>query len=1057
MVDEFEFCLLGPLTVRRYGAPVKVPPGKQRVILAMLLLNPGRVVRLDELAAALWAEGPPPSGPVAVQNYVMRLRKTLGEAGRHRIITQAPGYLIRVAASELDVSRFEALLRAARAAARDCSWDQAALHSREALALWRGEPLVDVDCEPLVAHEATRLAELRLQALETRIEADLHLGRHVEVIAELRQLAAEHPLRERLHTALMLALYRDGRQAEALAAYTHARQALVTELGAEPGAVLRDLHHQILTADPALAVTEPAPPADTRPQRTVPRELPPTVPGFTGRLAELRALTRLLDRSSARDAGAIVISAIGGTAGVGKTALAVHWAYQAATRFPDGQLYVNLRGYDPAQPMPAADALAGFLRALGMPGQDIPAEEAERAVRYRSMLAGKRMLVVLDNAGSADQVRPLLPGTPSCTVVVTSRDTLAGLVARDGAVRLDLDLLPQEDAVALLRALIGARVDADPRAAAELASQCCRLPLALRVAAELAASRTTVPLADLVSELADLRTRLDLLAAGGDPGTEVRAVFSWSYRHLDVDAARTFRLLGLHPGPDFDLYAAAALTGATVPQARRAMEVLARAHLFQAAAPGRYGMHDLLRGYARGLAATVDGPQEQQAALGRLFDHYLHTTAAAMDILFPAERHRRPRIPRPPTPVPPLTDPALAREWLDRERAALVAAARYAAADGWPSHATRLAVTLATYLGNGGHLCEAAIVLGHALDAARHIGDRAAEAMTLSELGFLDWQQSRNQQAGDRHRQAVALFHEAGDRNGEAYALSGMGLAEATLGRYEQAARHQEQAIAIFREIGERFGEARALGYLGMARHRQGRYEEATGYHRRTLDLFREIGDRTGEAWALARLGNIELRLGRYPSAAEYLQQALAQFHEMSHAGGEAENLTILGEVYLRLGRYEKAAGSFEQALVVSREIADQDLEADALNGLGDVLFRTGDAEKARVHHERALRLAAESGSPLEQARAHSGLASDCQAEGDSLQARHHWQEALTRYEAIGAPEADEIRARLVSGSARRREDGNGLHVGGDRKIPVSLLLWRYLPAARLSAGRDHL
>jgi len=811
----------------------------------------------------------------------------------------------------------------------------------------------------------------------------------------------------------MLSLYRCGRQAEALAAYRHARDVLVAELGAEPGPGLQDLHQRILSADPALAMTEPARPEQAELPRSVPRELPPTVPGFTGRRAELQALTQLLDRPGEQDAEAIVISAIGGTAGVGKTALAVRWAHQVAGRFPDGQLYMNLRGYDPGQPVRAVDALARFLRSLGMPGQDIPADGDERAARYRSLLADKRMLIVLDNAGSADQVRPLLPGTTACTVVVTSRDALAGLVARDGASRLQLDVLRQQDAVALLRTLIGARAAAEPGAVADLAARCCRLPLALRVAAEFAASRPAVPLAGLAAELADLSTRLDVLTVGGDPRTQVRAVFSWSYRHLDTDAAQVFRLLGLYPGPDFEIYATAALTSATVRQTRQTLEVLARAHLIQPAGPGRYGMHDLLRGYARELTATLATEAEQHAALTRLFDHYLHTAATAMDTLFPAERHRRPRITPPTTPVPSLPDPAAARDWLDRERTALVAAAAHAAAHDWPSHATRLAATLPSYLANGGYFPEAITIFSHALDAARRTGDHAAEATALIMIGNVDWQQGRLQQATDHYRQALAMFRAAGDRGGEARVLGKLGIAESGLGRYEQAARHQHEAIAIFCDIGDRLGEARALGILGFARQQQGRYQEAADYSQQALDLSHEIGDSDGEAWALARLGTVDLRLGRYQHATGYLRQALTLFHEIGNTVDGSVTLVMLGEVYTGLGRYEQAAGNFEQALAIFREIGDPVLEAEALNGLGGVLFQTGDADKARAHYATALRLASEVGSPLEQARAHSGLARLCQASGDSVQAQHHWQEALTRYTGIRAPEAIEIRARL--------------------------------------------
>jgi DNA-binding SARP family transcriptional activator/Tfp pilus assembly protein PilF len=1008
------FAILGPLLVHDGETPVDVPRGRQRVLLAALLLYAGNPVPADALAEVVWDGAPPPGADVTLRSHVLRLRRVLGPRAGARLVTRHPGYLLQAGADEVDMLRFRCLCRDGGDALRAGAWERADALLGEALDLWRGAPLADIPSESLRQDEAPGLETLRLQAEEWRTGAALHLGRHDELVPGLQSLVARHPLREPFHSQLMLALYRCGRQAEALAAYQHAHDLLVGELGIEPGPELQKLHQRILSADPALAVPEPPRSVQAEPLQAVPRQLPPAVPGFTGRSAELKVLTGLLDQAGEQVPGTMVISAIGGTAGVGKTALAVHWAHQVAGRFPDGQLYVNLRGYDPGQPMPAGDALAGLLRSLGLHGQDIPPEQDERAARYRSLLAGKRMLVILDNAGSANQVRPLLPGMPACTVVVTSRDALAGLVARDGATRLDLDVLSQQDAVALLRALIGARVDAEPGAAAELARQCCRLPLALRVAAELAAGHPAVPLAALTAELADLRTRLNLLTAGGDPRTEVRAVFSWSYRYLDAEDARTFRLLGLHPGPDLDPYAAAALVGTTVPQARQALDVLARAYLVQPAAPGRYGMHDLLRGYARELSAAPDAGQEQHAALTRLFDHYLHAAAAAMDTLLPAERHRRPRIPQPATPVPPLPDPAAARDWLDAERAALVATTAPTAAQDWPGHATRLAATLYRYLHNGAHLPEAFTIFSHALDAARRTGDRAAEATALNAIGSIDSWQGRLERAGDRYRQALALFREAGDRAGAAETLGNIGTVETELGRYEQAARRQQEAVAIFCHIGDRFGEARALGNLGATRRRQGCYQEAVGYYQRALDLSREIGDCQGEGHLLGRLGVIDLRLGEYQRAAGYLQQALALFQGLGSRVGEALALAKLGEAYLGLGQHEQAAGNFEQALAVSVEIGDPEMEVEALNGLGDVFLQTGDVGKARAHHAAALRLASEVGLPLGQAGAHSGLARACHADGDAAAARRHWQEALTRCDAIGAPEASEIRAILA-------------------------------------------
>jgi DNA-binding SARP family transcriptional activator/tetratricopeptide (TPR) repeat protein len=1016
-----EFGLLGPFTVKCDDVVIEMSRGKERAVLAILLIRANQVVLVRDLAEELWGGSPPPSATMTIRNYIKRLRQVLGEAGGQRIRTRPGGYLIRVEAGELDVARFEQLALAVQAAARVGDWPEVSRQARAALSLWRGDPLADAGSAVLAEREGPRLTEMRLHLLENRLDADLRCGDNAGVIPELRRLLQEHPLRERLHATLMLALYQGGQQGDALAVYRNARQSLVGELGVEPGPGLRDLHQRILAADPLLSGTGPASLEQTAPRPAkaaswpvTPRELPPAVPRFTGRSAELQTLTRILDRGGVRGSEAIVISAIGGTAGVGKTALAVQWAYQVADRFPDGQLYVNLHGYGPAQPIAPGDALGGFLRAMGVSGSNIPAGADERAARYRSLLADKRMLIVLDNAGSADQIRPLLPGSAACTVVVTSRDALTGLVAADGAIRLDLDVLPPREAVSLLRTLIGARVDAEPAAAADLTVQCCGLPLALRLAAELAVSQPAMSLAGLVSDLADLRTRLDALDAGSDPRSQVRTVFSWSYRHLDAGPARFFRLLALHPGPDVEPYAAAALAGTTVPQARQALDVLVRAHLTQVTTSGRHGLHDLLRGYAIELTASLDTDEDRNAALTRLFDYYLRTASAAMDILFPAEQSR-PRIVAPAAPVLTLAGPAAARHWLDAELAALTAAAAHMAGRGWPGHATGLAATLARYLRNSGRLSEAMATFGHALYAARRTGDRDAEITALINIGGVHWRQSRYDRARDRYQQALELSRDSGDRGGQARALTSLGLVETAQDRYEQAACYQQEAIVLFHAVGDRFGEARAVGNLGLARQRQGRYQEGVGYHRQALRQCREIGDREGETMALARLGTADLRRGRHHEAAVYLQQALAVCRDTGDAQDEAEILDRLGHAWLGLGRYGHAAAHFAQALLTSREVGDADLESDALNGLGDLHLRVGELGQAREHHAAALRLAAGASVPWQQARAHAGLAQVCQADGDPGQARYHWHEAFIRYTAIGAPEAHGIGIQLTA------------------------------------------
>jgi DNA-binding SARP family transcriptional activator len=980
MTPELEFCLLGPLVVRRDGVALPVPRGRQRALLAVLLLNVGRVVSVGEIAEALWGPAPPPSAPATVRNYLKRLRSVLGDAGQARIVTRAPGYVIRADPGELDLDRFEALLEGARQAARAGSWETVADQARAALGLWRGEPLADVRSEALALREVPRLAELRLQAAELRIDAELQLGRHGAVIAELERLAAAYPLREHLYARLMLALYRDGRQAEALAVYRHARRVLVDELGAEPGAELRELHQQILNADPVGAGTGsgPLPPggavsAGARPEPVAPRELPGPVPHFVGRAAELADLTGMLERASAHRPPTLVISAIAGMAGVGKTALAIQWAHQVADRFPDGQLHVNLRGYDPGQPRSAADALAGFLRSLGLAEQDIPAGTAERAARYRSLLAGRRMLIMIDNARDVEQVRPLLPGSPSCMTVVTSRDALAGLVARDGAARLDLGLLPPAEAVRLLRALIGERVDAEPEATQRLAGYCARLPLALRVASERAAASPGVSLADVTSELADQQARLDLLDAAGDRLTAVRAVFSWSLRHLDDQAARAFRLLGLHPGADWDVYAAAALTGTTLGQARWLLDRLARAHLIQPAGTGRYGMHDLLRAYAAEQAAGSGHEQEREEALTRLFDHYLATASVAASTLFRADPDQ-PRPPQPAGPVPPVTSPAAALAWLDAQRSVLVAVAAQAADHGWPGHAIGLAATIFRYL-DVGHFTEAAAMHDHARRAAARVGDRAAEAAALTMLGASDVAQGRLGQAISHLEQALALCREDGDRIGEARALGHLGQADYCRGHYQQSAGCHRTALAIYLEVGDLAGEARELHHLGVIDLRQDRYQQAAGYFQRSLALFREAGAPSGEASVLGHLGELELRQGRYVQAADHLRASLSLGREIGNRLCQAQALARLGISELRQGQRRQAIGHLRESLALHSQAGNSSGQAEALNGLGEAFLAASQAGPASAQHAAALALAIRCDDQREQARAQSGLA----------------------------------------------------------------------------------
>jgi tetratricopeptide (TPR) repeat protein len=606
----------------------------------------------------------------------------------------------------------------------------------------------------------------------------------------------------------------------------------------------------------------------------------------------------------------------------------------------------------------------------------------------------------------------------------SGRNTLPGLAARDGAERLDLDPLPLADAVSLLRTLIGTRADTEREAATALAELCCGLPLALRVAAELAAARPAIALTDIAAELTDHQRRLDLLEAGGDSGTGVRAVFSWSYRHLSADAARAFRLAALNPGSSFDRYALGALSGGPAEQADQIIAVLARAHLIQPAGRDHYGMHDLLRAFAREIAEDQDTDDARRTALTRLFDYYVGAAAAAMDTLFPAETHRRGPAPALEGSTPPMADPAAARAWLDGQRANLVAVTACAAALRSADHAISLSAILGRYLENSGHFPEAITVHGHARDAARHAGDQIGEARALNSLGLLAWWKGQYEQAAEQLRHAMTLYRETADPSSQAYVLANLGIVVGQQGKYEQAGDYLRQALALHRKTGDRSGEGRALSNLGMVEEEQGRYAEAAGFYRQSLILSRETGDRTSEAYGLVSLGVIEGRLGQLDEATRHIKQSLRGFRESGNRAVQPEVLAALGEVVLRQGDHERAARHYTESLALSRELGNPADEARARNGLGEALLVAGQAAEARTELVTALDLAARIGQKREQARAHDGLARSYDAAGAAAVARHHWREALALYTSPGIPQAHEVQERLLALASQPGRDG---------------------------------
>ncbi|MEU4387707.1 tetratricopeptide repeat protein [Promicromonospora sp. NPDC023805] len=1016
------------MSARSEHGPIPLGTARQRAVLAALLVEPGVPLSSDQLVERVWGTTAPRSARQTLHSYISRLRSVLGAAGGPVPTRRSGGYVLEVDAAAVDLHHFRALITQARCAADDTAeslW-------QDAMALWQGQPFFDLDSEWLRSLCVTLEAELQAARLDHH-DLLLRRGEHARILPDVAAAAETHPLDERLAGQLMLALYRCGRQSDALAHFRLVQERLADELGSDPGSALCDLHQRILRHDPELATpltpsaSTPVAPSGSRTgsaaRRTStaastasaepshrPAQLPLDVAGFTGRADGLRRLDKLLlpDVANNRAIRRVEIAAIRGTAGVGKTALAVHWAHRVADRFPDGQLYVNLRGYDPDQPMRPTDALARFLVTLGVPERDIPLDGDERAARYRTELAGRRMLIVLDNAGDVAQVRPLLPGSGSSTVVVTSRDSLAGLVAVHGAHQVDLDLFPTVEAVDLLHRMIGSRVEAEPDAAATLAEQCARLPLALRVAAVLATSRPDRPLAETVADLADRQERLELLDPGGDPYAAVHAVLSWSIQHLPEQVARTFRRLGLHPGPDLDQYVAAALTGLAPNAARRVLESLVSAHLLHRVGVGRYGMHDLLRAYATHLTVTEDTDGDRGSAAQRLLAYYEAAAVSATDTLYPAEASFRPDANTLGVRTPDLTRPDVARAWLETERFCVIATAEHAAEHDLSGYVVGLTRILHRYLGDT-HLTDLLTINGHALRTAERAGDLAGQAHALRQVSVGYTRVTKYGTATDHLQRALALFRQLGDAGGEALALSGRGIISCRLGNYDDALDDHHQAVALSRQGGDHLGEAVALINLGIVEERIGDYAEAAEIEHQALAIVRELGARNCEAVVLNNLANAELELERYSLAINHAQQSLAIIEELGSRMNRAHTLDTLGMLHLRLGEPGPAGECFRQAVAHYKDIGERNDLACSLNGLGEVAQVTGDPAAALSYHTEALAVATEGGSRHQQARAQAGIGHAHRGLGDLDLARTHYEHAHAIYTELGMPNSADM------------------------------------------------
>ncbi|MFE9649926.1 BTAD domain-containing putative transcriptional regulator [Streptomyces sp. NPDC006365] len=1095
-----ELRLLGPVELRVAGQAVQLGPPLRRAFFAVLAAEADRSVSAETLIHRVWGEDPPTEARASLYSHVSRLRRVLADAATAvepreqvdgtppQLLRLAGGYLLQVAPDRVDLHHYRQLSEQARdPALADVA--RAALLFK-ALGLWRGEPLAGVP-GPWAARTRESWTQRRIDTFVEWANATTRSGSPALVLERLPDLVAEHPLVEPLVTALMRALQAVGRGSEALACYAGLRDRLAEELGTDPGPEAQQVHREVLrghratphrpTGDFRLAAdTRPAgdtdgprtpehpatpvvagPPSDTgvptdtgavpAPQ-AVPRQLPAGVLGFVGREGHLKQLDALLPAQDDQAPGATgVIMVMSGTAGVGKTALAVHWAHGMRDRFPDGQLYVDLSGFGPTAPLRPVDVLGRFLRALGVPTEQVPAEQEEAAALYRSLLAGKRMLVLLDNAASADQVRPLRPAAPGCLAVVTSRDRLSGLVARDGARSLVLEVLTNAEAHDLLAQMLGEeRARSDAEAAAWLVEWCGRLPLALRIAASDVAGRDNLGLARYAAELKDT-DRLGSLAVDGDAQSAVRTAFDHSYRALPPEARRMFRLTAAAPTPDVTVDAAAALADVTPRQAHEVLARLAAASLVHQQSPGRYSFHDLVRLYGT-ECAEEESPADRAEATSRLHRYYLATVTAASQLLYP-DKLRLPAdamgavgstesVPQQAATV--LKDESAALGWLNAEQPNMRSVIEDAARHGSRKTAWLLADRLRGFFWLGSHASDWLAVAQAGLAAARadgnawaegaarlslgdacmrqgrfgsalehytgalactqSVGWRDGQAAVLSNLAGVHWEQGRPRQATDHLARALVINVETGRIAGQAAILGNLGILCRELGQLDRSAEYHRQALVLDERIGSAVPAAIDLANLAEAICLQGRLAEAEHVLLRALHLHRELGDRDTESYTLYVLARLQRDLDRPRQSLDTARTALALARENDHTRHEVDALNALASAHLMLADHDRALSHYEQALRILRETGQDHCHAavESLVGLADTHHRTGRGTPAAELAHRTLHTSRRTGYRLLEGQALTVLAGIALVGGAPSQAAEHAQRAVEVHRATG-------------------------------------------------------
>jgi len=1036
-----EFRVLGPTELWSDGEQYDLGPARERSALAILLLTPRTIVPAETLIDRLWGTQPPPKARESLSVYIARLRASLRQAvgDSVRLAGRASGYVLDLDPDSVDLHQFRRIRRQASALRSSGDYDHASHVLREADALWRGQALAGIRGD-WVARMRDSLEEERRAAILERVECELELGRHADLVGDLQGLLAQYPLDETFIAHLMTALYWSGRPGDALSLFRQTRDSLIEEQGAEPGPVLSELHQRILRRDPDLDVRLASRRTD---QSAVLDTLPPESAEFVGRDDELNLLT-------GHQGDGTRVCVIEGMPGVGKTSLAIRAARQVAGQYPDGMFYLNFHTHDPATPaLDSAEALYRLLTMLNVPPAQIPDAVGERAALWRAQLSRRRAIVILDDAARHDQIRALLPTTGRSLILITTRRRLPDLDVRRV---LTLGVLSLDDAVKLFNKIAGA-ADSGSAEGDEVETAvalCGRLPLAIELAAGRLGRGGKVDLADLVQELSQSPTRL----GGHSPSNQqVMSAFELSYRSLEPDHQRFFRRLGMNPCPDVSLHAAAALGDGTLAEAEKALSALLDHHLLVRAPAGQFRFHDLIRGYAAARAVDEDQSSERRQAVARLLDYYLYTADKADRVLHPFRYRIEVSVSYPPAVTPTLGTEEDAAAWLDLEWRNIMQAARHAGQHEWKRRCADLTHVLAGFVEIKGYWHEAIAAHTLALQASRDLADQARTARACLELSVVNQQVGRGDATMSLAEEAVSIYQSLGDQRGLAEALDHIGLTHQRAGRAREALAYFDEARTLYGSAEDTNGMANTLSHSAIASWHLGRYSDSLDSLQETLSLYRSVGDKRGEAKALTNLGKMQLHSGYHRDALESFQDSLVIFGQIGGTQNQAILYHNIGSVYYYKGSYEKGLSAFRKALAMYRDLGDLPNEAQVLDAIGAIYQAAECFDEALIHYEKArliaeeigdiaeqvvtlrgiadiqrgsgrfgeafdyyntaLRLAREIGDPYEEAKTLEGIAEATLSTQKPFAARIIFRQALDIFERLGVPEAESARIRM--------------------------------------------